>query len=129
MACDKACYFHIFAAFSYLLSLHPMYFLNIFILDQIYHIITTSLKSYLKVYLPLYIKLNVCEQKFLSAGEIIKDNKVSMRCAAIKHAVGKSQGFVYCNCMKMCTSKKCFCKKKSFLCITKFHSSLTCGNK
>lgn len=46
------------------------------------------MRSYLKVYLPSYIRLDICKQKFLSEGEIIKDNKVSMRSAEIKHAVG-----------------------------------------
>ncbi|GFW69629.1 KRAB-A domain-containing protein 2 [Trichonephila clavipes] len=70
----------------------------------------------------------ICKEKLLSIDEIYF-HEISPREAAAANLRSGGQGYTRCHCKRKCSTNKCSCKSKGFLCNSKCHNSLSCCNK
>jgi hypothetical protein len=73
-------------------------------------------------------EFSVLKQPLLSESDIGKEVK-SLRTISSEQSLCGGQGFVRCDCRKMCTSNRCKCKASNVLCNSRCHNSSTCSNK
>ncbi|GFY08981.1 KRAB-A domain-containing protein 2 [Trichonephila clavipes] len=70
----------------------------------------------------------ICKEKLLSIDEIYFQEMLQKEAAAVNSRSG-GQGYTRCHCRRKCSTNKCSCKSKGFLCNSKCHNSLSCCNK
>lgn len=73
-------------------------------------------------------QFSVCPEIFLSVDEV-PSVSLSLREVATKSSVVGGQGFLKCNCISKCTSRRCSCLRGGLKCNSKCHSSMPCCNK
>ena len=73
-------------------------------------------------------QFSTCKEGTVNITDVPSVN-VSLRECPGKASLFGGQGYRRCNCKTSCRSNLCSCRKSSYLCYCKCHSSLLCKNK